>query len=119
MGIFEKQTEQIKFLCYDAYKAAEKAHDLLFKEQQGDNDLFHASMLLNKSISYMSAATAIYYSNLAEIENIYIEEVFHTFKVFENEFTTNLITKHSHQWTNIEFGNFKEAYDNSPIKLGI
>ena len=87
------------------YEHSREAHDLLFKE---DGELNVALAYLNSAISSMNSAMAIQTcmdDKLREFEDIY-----HKFNVFSDEFLDNCATKHSHQWTDIEFLEFEKKY---------
>lgn len=92
------------------YEHSHKAHELIFKE---DVETSVALAYLNSAISFMNSAMAIHTcieDKLREFEDIY-----HKFNVFSNEFLDCCATKHRHQWTDIEFLRFKEAYEYSII----
>ncbi|NEZ46511.1 hypothetical protein FDF74_04685 [Clostridium niameyense] len=56
----------------------------------------------------MDLSYCIYQNNLEELENNSITNAFHRFNVFYDEVTTNIATNHSHQWSDIQFGNYKD-----------
>ncbi|OVE67970.1 hypothetical protein CCS79_13525 [Clostridium diolis] len=104
-----KQIEIVKNLIRETYRTSEKAHKILFKDYRNEHDEFLASIFLNKAISTASCCKAIYYSNLDDLENTYVENIFIKFDVFSNEFLNNISTGHSHQWTDIEFNAFTDS----------
>lgn len=68
---------------------------------------------LNSATSYFTAAESLYYSCNDIKEDNSLPEVFHCFKVFEEELLENIRTNHSHQWTDIEFQRLREAFMSS------
>ena len=106
-----EKVEQIKILIKDSYYASKEARDLVFKEYDNKQNQIIASSFINKAISLISAAKAIYYSDLENLERIEINEIFNQFDIFESEFMSNYSTDHSHQHTDIEFNQFKEAVE--------
>lgn len=104
-----KKMDYLKQVISSAFRASEQAHKILFKNLNSKQNELIAATYINKAISLISTAKAIYMSNIEQLERDEIEDIFHTFDVFESEFLTNLSTDHSHQWTDIEFDKFKEA----------
>lgn len=100
--------EQIKKFLKEAFHVSINAHEILFRNSHNKQNELIAAVSLNKAVSIMYAAKAIYYSDYEELENTYVEQIFHLFDVFENEFITNLTTDHSHQWTDIEFHKYED-----------
>ncbi len=100
--------DYLKNIITEALHTSKEAHDILFKDSSNKQNELIASTYINKAISLMSAAKAIYISNIEELERHEVEDIFHSFDVFESEFLTNLSTDHSHQWTDIEFLKFKD-----------
>lgn len=87
-----------------------EAHKLIFKE---DVEISIALAYLNSAISSMNSAMAIY--TCIDFKLREFEDIFHKFKVFSDEFLDSCATNHSRQWTDIEFTQFKEAYENSIV----
>lgn len=106
-SINEKQLNFIKLNINKAYLTSKEAYELLLNNYPTEHDEIISSILLNKAISIMSACKATYYSNLNNLDNSIIENIFITFDNFEEEFLDNLITQH--QWTEIEFNNYKNC----------
>ena len=104
-----RQMEFIKRSLLSAYIESKTADDILFKNNINEHDQIIASLFINKAISIMSSCKAVYYSNIGKLENSEVEKIFHSFDTYENEFLTNVSTQHSHQWTNIEFENYKDT----------
>lgn len=111
----QNQINAITDCIKDAYHTSIRVIEILFKhldvklseKQETKNELISA-IYLNKAISLMASAKAIYISNLVECENSYVEDIFHQFDVFSDELLTNLATNHSHQWTSIEYEKYKD-----------
>ena len=92
-----------------AYYSSEKAHTILFKDSNNTQNELVSSTYLNKAISYMCSAKSIYICNYELLERDEIENIFSKFDAFESEFLSNISSNHSHQWTDIEFDDFKES----------
>lgn len=101
--------EQIKIIIRNSYYSSRDGHDILFEDQYSNSNQNKAAALINKSVSLMSSAKAIYYSNYEDLNHIKIETIFNKFDIFESEFFTNYSTDHSHQWSDIEFREFKKV----------
>ena len=102
---------------------AQRAYRCIFAEAKGIEDLpfgegIHKNSMAalsyaSSSIGRCSAAMAIYYNNLEELEHAELPELFHLFDVYVQELQKNCATNHSHQWTGIEFDSLQEAFENS------
>lgn len=104
--------EYLKKLLKKSLRVSSTAHEILFKDSFDKQNQLIAATYLNKAISLISEAKAIYISNIEQLERSEVKEIFHCFDVFESEFLNNLSTNHSHQWTDIEFVKFKESIEN-------
>lgn len=102
--------ETFKRFVASAMRYAIKSHDALFKEKC---DISISLTYLNASISRFSSAEALYYAQYDILQRGEAEELFHQFKVYANEFLTNVETDHSHQWTDIEFNKLHDIFDSS------
>lgn len=91
--------ETFKHFVASAMRYAIKSHDTLFKEEC--------------DISIPLAAEALYYAQYEILQREEAEDLFHQFKVYSNEFLTNVETDHSHQWTDIEFNKLYDIFDSS------
>lgn len=111
LEVFKHRKDALFELIKEAFIEATKAHELLFKEPNGKQNEIIAALYLNKAISLMSAARSLYLSNYEILMRHEIENIFHTFNVFESEFLSNISTGHSHQWTDLEFLRFKESVE--------
>lgn len=104
--------EKFKTLIRHGMIYAQRAHDYIFDDETED---IIALQYLNVAASKFSAAEALYYSRYEELQHDEAEELFHLFDVFMSEVLTNVRTKHSHQWSDIEFIRLKECFDYSPF----
>ena len=102
--------ETFKRFVTSAMQYAIKSHDTLFKEEC---DISISLTYLNASISRFSSAEALYYAQYDILQREEAEELFYQFKVYANEFLTNVETDHSHQWTDIEFSKLHDIFDSS------
>lgn len=102
--------ETFKHFVASAMRYAIKSHDTLFKEEC---DISIPLAYLNASISRFSSAEALYYAQYEILQREEAEDLFHQFKVYSNEFLTNVETDHSHQWTDIEFNKLYDIFDSS------
>ncbi len=107
--------ENFKSLMRTAMRYAQKAHDFIFDNSVDD---LIAVSYLNAAISKFSSAEAFYYSQLEFLERQEAEDIFRLFDTFANELLNNVRTKHSHQWTDIEFEKLKETFDYSAFAFG-
>ncbi|KXS45559.1 MAG: hypothetical protein AWU54_295 [Candidatus Frackibacter sp. T328-2] len=105
----QEQINQITVLIKDAYYSSKEAHEILFEEYDNKENQITAAVLINRSISLISAAKAIYYSNYESLAKTDIENIFSKFDLFESEFMTNFPTGHSHQHTGLKFKQFEES----------
>lgn len=105
--------QELKKLIHYAFRTSEHGHEILFKDSYNTQNALIAATYINKAISLMASAKAVYISNIEQLENHEIEEIFGAFDTFESEFLSNLSTNHSHQWTDIEFERFKELVESS------
>lgn len=111
------QMNEIRQLLHSVYHSADHANDILCKNTFSPEDQLIASALINRSISYIAAATAIYYANYAELERFELEKLLSAFSEFEQGFMENLATEHSHQSTNSMFEKFKDLYVESSLSM--
>ena len=102
--------EKLKIMVRNSMFAAQKSHDLIFAENKSDNI---AVAYLNKAISHITAAEALYYSQYGVLERYEVDEIFHLFNAYSDELLSNYETNHSHQWTDIEFTRLKDYFDSS------
>ncbi len=106
--------ENLKTLVRRAMLYAQHAHDFVFDEK---TDTSIALSYLNIAASKFSAAESLYYSRIEVLEHQEVEKIFHLFDVFMSELLTNVRTKHSHQWTDIEFLHLKDAFEYSVFSV--
>lgn len=109
--------KNIDNLIKDAYFTSDKAYKVLSRHLEderydSDRDELIAGILLNKAISLISAAKAVYFSNHEELEHSNIDKIFSTFDEFSDELLKNLSENHSHQWTDFGYNDFKDVIKN-------
>lgn len=102
--------QKLDSLIVPAYFSSKDAHELCFKEHNNKTNEILAGIRMSEAMSYISTAEAIYFENKNLVESLYFDELFFKFHVFKKEIINNIVTDHSHQWTNIEFLAFKEAF---------
>lgn len=106
-----RKIEYLKQTISHALSISSQGHEILFKDSHNKQNELIAAVYINKAISLISTAKAIYISNIEKLERTEVEDIFNSFDVFESEFLTNLSTDHSHQWTDIEFLKFKDSVE--------
>lgn len=102
--------ETFKDFVVSAMYYATKSHEAIFKDE---TNIPVALAYLNASISRYSSAEALYYAQYDVLLREEAEDLFHQFKVYSNEFLTNVATNHSHQWTGIEFNKLHDIFESS------
>lgn len=107
--VFENRKVDLYKLIREAFYAAEKAHEVLFKASDEKRNEIIAALYLNKAVALMSAAKAVYASNYEILSSSEVNGIFRAFDTFESEFLTNISSDHSHQWTDIEFTKFQDT----------
>jgi hypothetical protein len=111
---YDNKVESIKLLIRESAWAIKEGHKILFKDNDDINDRTNeviASTFVNKAISLMNTAKAVYISDYENLAHTEIENIFAKFSLLESEFLENLKINHSHQWTDIQFQEFKDAYE--------
>lgn len=106
--------ENLKKLVRHGMLYAQFAHDCIFDENV---EPFVATSYLNIAAAKFGAAEGLYYSQLEFLERGEVEDLFHLFDEFAMELLSNLRTKHSHQWTDIEYHRLKDAFDSSALSV--
>lgn len=72
---------------------------------------------LQRASSKMSTAEALYYLHYEILARDEVEDIFSKFDTFANELVEDFSTKHSQQWTDIQFEELKDAVENSVFNL--
>ena len=103
---------EMKKASKKAMHFADMAHEAIFKEPR-DNAVITG--FLNAAGTEIVVARSLYLNHHDELEHDDIDEFFYRFSVFVNEVLTNIAENHSHQWSDIEFNNLQEAYQNSVL----
>lgn len=75
--------------------------------------LHRAVAYLQLSISQMSVAKSIYWSQIDILERDEAEELFRLFDVFAEEMVDNYATNHSQQWSLITFDQMMDFFNDS------
>ncbi|MGN9161242.1 hypothetical protein [Clostridium sulfidigenes] len=111
MDFSQSRISYIKSSIKRSYFACYSANEILFddKELSNASNEIKAAAYINQAISIIESCKALYYSRIEELENAEVEHIFNKFDNLSNEFLNNFSTFHSHQWSNIEFENFKDA----------
>lgn len=102
--------EKFKSLMQQAMLYAQYSHDYIFDNAIEDSI---AVAYLNIAASKFAAAESLYYSCFDILERGEAENIFCIFDTYMAEMLTNHKTKHSHQWTDIEYNRLKDAFDSS------
>lgn len=109
--LFKYQKEKLFNLIRQGYYSSKAAHDLLFEDTMNRENEKLSTLYLNEAMIYMATAQALYLSSPQFLDRPELDNIFHKFDVFKTEFINNVVTNHSHQWTDIEFSNFKNAVE--------
>lgn len=104
-----KKTDTVLNLLTDAYYSSKTFHDILFKDAFDERKQIKSAIFLNKAISLMASAKAIYVSDYENLEKYDIDQIFISFNEFEDEFLECFATDHPHQWTDIQFNRYEES----------
>ena len=107
--------EVFKRLVRSSFNDARIAHDCIFDENCSTEI---ALAYLNKAISEHCCCDSLYYAKYDQLERGEYEDYSHQFDTFASELLTNVRTKHSHQWTSIEFEKLKDIFEYSAFAHG-
>lgn len=102
--------ESLKRLIRSSYLYGKQAHDAVFNEDEGE---LAGVAYLQRASSKMASAEALYYSNYEILAHNEAENIFEKYDEFADELIEDFATKHSHQWTDLQFDELSEAFDNS------
>lgn len=111
---YDNKIESIKMLIREAAWSAKDCHEILFRSDDNlanEKDELIAAIHLNKAISLMASAKAVYISDYENLSHSEVENIFAEFSLFEDEFLTDLKSNHSHQHTDFKYHDFKSAYE--------
>lgn len=108
---FNFLSNKLKAMTNQAYFYSAKAHDLIITSNKTVQ--IGALAYINLAAYQISSAKSIYYSNYDILCHEDIDNLFLAFEVFAETTIDNFSTDHSHQWSDIEFENFKSALQNS------
>ena len=118
--------DHITLLIKDAALTSSISHKILAKDidsncskAESQRNETVVAAYINKAISLMSAAKAIYVSSIETLERQELEDIFNKFDAFNSEFLNNFADKHSHQWTCIHYCKFRDAVEELFGKFGL
>ena len=97
----------IKPLIYDGLSSAKNSHDIAFGDNREIDDLL-AGVFLNDATSHINSAKIFYIQN-PDFGHYEFDDFFNKYDTYRGEILNNIRTKHSHQWTDIEYLSFLEA----------
>lgn len=115
MDSTQEKFKYIDELLRDAFFASSRAMKILFefiekdlsKNQEKRNEL-SCALYMNKAISLMSSAKALYYSHIEKLERSEYEDIFNAFERLNNEFLASFSAEHSYQHTDLYFDDYKQ-----------
>lgn len=113
MDYSQTKIEYIKRSIKRCYLEAKRSDDILFRDSEyknASNEIIAVSYL-NKAISIMESCKAVYFSCIEELENSTVEHIFDKFEIYSHEVLNNFSIDHSHQWSNIQFDEFKDSVE--------
>lgn len=109
--------ENIVPMLHRAMASAKYAHDAAFGDDRAMDDLL-AGILLNDATIQINTAYAYYLQN-PDFQRNEFEDFFNKYNIFRGEILTNIRTKHSHQWTDIEYLEFARHAQHLADLLGM
>lgn len=123
-SIFTAKKDILAELMLNGFISAYEAHSSLFENVLSEVDF---QPPLSISLAYLTEAhnaylvAETYYKDNEEIlgERYELSEAINKFKLFNDEFMSNVRTNHSHQWTDIKFREFAKAFRNAANLLSL
>lgn len=106
--------KELKYASYLVYLYSKQAHDAIFKDDRNEAAVVG---YLNAASSQYAIAKSIYVNNIEDFWRPDIDKFFECFTTYMNEVLRNVDTKHSHQWSDIEYNNLDEAFHRSALSL--
>ena len=102
-------------LMHQAHFDAKSAHKYSFDDEEHGQreDKVAALSYAGACVARVSAAQALYYACLDELEHQGIPELFGQFQVFTSEVFNDYATDHSRQWVDIEYNRLEELFIDS------
>lgn len=123
LEIFTHKKRLLGELILDGFIAAYYSHKSLFSSiysECSSNNMSVALAYLTEAHSYFVNAKIYFLENISVLgERDEIEYLIHRFSVYNKEFMQNARTDHSHQWSDIEFHNFVQAFKPAAALLSI
>lgn len=111
---FTYKKDHLKSLVYRGFVSAIYSHKTLFKAVLSDSqnqDLTIALAYLNEAHNLHVNAETFVINNVELFgERNEFELLFQRFSVYNDELLTNVRTDHSHQWSDIEFRSYVDAF---------
>lgn len=109
-----KLVDVLKRLVRQAILYSKQAHDAVFTEKR---NLPASLAYLQRASAKMSAGEALYWAQYEILARDETEKIFLQFDIFADELVENFATKHSQQWTDIQFIKLMDLVDNSAFAL--
>lgn len=110
--LFLRKKKYLGQLVLDGFQDATYCHRTLFDTISSDESDFSLCLtFLNRAHTYLVSAELLYMENIDLFgERNEFELLFHQFNIFNKEVLDNIRTNHSHQWSDIEFRAFVDAF---------
>lgn len=111
---FQQFKNVLSNLYFDGFRSAYNAHETLFSIEFDTTDS-RRQELISCSLAFLSEAYTTFQNirilTITEDEDrSEFEDCYNQFSTFNNEMLNNVKTDHSHQWTDIEFREFANAF---------
>lgn len=107
----EKELKDFKVdiipMIHKTMSSAKESHDIAFGDNREMDDLL-AGIFLNDATTHASTAH-LYYLQNPDFGHYEFDDFFSSFDVYRDEILSNIRTKHSHQWTDIEYREFANS----------
>lgn len=100
---------ELRLCAFKAMDYCKKAVDLVSKAKE-----VHASFFVAMASTEIAVAKTLYFAH-EDLARNDVDDFFHRFDVFSQEFAENFFENHSHQWTSIEYDRLEEAYNDSAL----
>lgn len=102
--------KKISSLLFSTMLFCKNAHKCIFSKTE--NAMIQSLANITMANQNLSVAKSLVLNNYDEVEDQF-DDLITRFDIFLEEITKNISTCHSHQWTDIEYNNLAEAFDNS------
>lgn len=94
-------------MIHEMLYSSKYSHDIVFRGDREKDDIL-AGIFINDASSYSNTAKMYYLLN-PDFEREEFDNLFNSFETYRGEILDNIRTKHSHQWTDIEYLKFAES----------